>query len=139
MLIFFTANYSPETLTQSQFQNAWASSFFTLNLQRIKDVGNTMDIGNLASNTRQTDACNERRTEAKEVYDVIVVQCQERFRFSDYLDASRLLDSNNFDQFYCQISDTVVNNIASLYPSLDKYSRVNLYSLRALQSHFAKS
>ena len=94
---------------------------FTLNIQRIRDACDTMNMGELAINTRHTDVCNERRRDAKEVCDVILMQCQERFCFSGHLEANRQLDSNNFGQFSHQFPDTVVNNITSLYPSLDKH------------------
>ena len=101
-------------------------SSFEACVQKIRDACDTMDVGecNSGSSARRSAVFAERR-EAKEVCDVILFQCQERFHFTGYLESSRLLDSNNFNQFSLQFPDDIVNNITSLYPCLCKQKLIS--------------
>ena len=140
MLIFFYCQLqstSIDAVTAAEYLGT-----FTPNIQRIRDACDTMNMGELAINIRHTDVCNEKRREARKVYDVILVQGQKRFCFSGHLEANRLLDSSNFGQFSRQFPHTVINNNTSLYLSLDKhkltselqvlYYRVELHSFKSL-------
>ena len=117
---------------------------FTTNIQKIRDACDTMDIDQSDSEigTRRSDNFIAKRREAKEVCDVVLIQCQERFKFIGHLEASRLLEPSSFSQFTRQFPEAILNNVATLYPCLVKpclksqlevlYNRPDLGSYKTL-------
>ena len=123
-------------------QVAECVSNFQASIQKVRDVIDTMDVASCGSATRRTEEIVEKRREAKEVCDVILSQCQERFQFTGHLEASRLLDSCNFADFAKQFPVGIVSSITTFYPCLSKqklkselevlYSRPDLNSFKSL-------
>ena len=123
-------------------QVAECVSNFQASIQKVRDVIDTMDVASCGSATRRTEEIVEKRREAKEVCDVILSQCQERFQFTGHFEASRLLESCNFADFAKQFPVGIVNSITTFYPCLSKqklqselevlYSRPDLNSFKSL-------
>ena len=125
-------------------QVAECVSNFQASIQKVRDVNDTMDVASCGCANRRTEENVEKKREAKEVCDVILSQCQERFQFTGHLEANRLLDSCNFTDFAKQFPVGIVNSITTFYPCLSKqklkselevlYSRPDLNSFKSLSS-----
>lgn len=61
-----------------------------------------------------------RTTAAKEVCDVIAMQCRERFRFTNHLEASKLLLVNNFPAYSINFPNNELAKAVEAYPMLGK-------------------
>jgi len=105
-----------------QFQVCGFVTTFKNNIQKVRDACDSMDMRycDIGTNSRRPEIFVECRREAKEVCDSILLQCQERFKFTGHLEASRLLECSNFNLFTKQFPLAVLNNVTSLYPCLDK-------------------
>ena len=123
-------------------QVAECVSNFQACIQKVRDVIDTMDVASCGSATRRTEEIVEKRREAKEICDVILSQCQERFQFTGHLEASRLLDSCNFADFAKVFPVGIVSSFTTFYPCLSNqklkselevlYSRPDLNSFKSL-------
>ena len=90
------------------------------NIQKVRNACDTMDMSYCDVNTRRPETFVECRREAQEVCDSILLQCQERFKFTGHLEASNILDRNSFNLFAKQFPVSILDSITSLYPCLDK-------------------
>ena len=61
-----------------------------------------------------------RNVEAKEVCDVILLQCRERFSFCSHLEANKLLMACNFALYSINFPTRELNSTVAAYPMLDK-------------------
>ena len=90
------------------------------NIQKVRNVCDTMDMSYCDVNTRRPETFVECRRKAQEVCDSILLQCQERFKFTGHLEASNMLDRSSFNLFAKQFLVSILDSITSLYPCLDK-------------------
>jgi len=97
---------------------------FEDSIQRIR---NSLDIsvpGDASAGDGELQAKRRRNgnltNEAKEVCDVVLTQCKERFRFTGHLIAVKLLQQSNFPLFAKQFPVEEFNEIIIHYPMLDK-------------------
>ena len=65
------------------------------------------------------------RVTAKEVCDVIMMQCNERFNFTKHLEASNLLCVDNFPSYVKKFPKPYLDAATVAYPSLDKNALQN--------------
>ena len=76
------------------------------------------------------------RVAAKEVCDVIMMQCSERFSFNKHLQASNLLFVDNFPLYVKEFPNKCLEEAVAAYPSLEKDALKNelsvLYNRRDL-------
>ena len=64
--------------------------------------------------------CYENKlADAKEVCDVFLLQCRERFKFTGHLEASRLLYLNNASQYTRVFPERALAHCTAAYPMLD--------------------
>ena len=63
---------------------------------------------------------NDLRASAKEICDVIMQQCKERFSFTDHLEASHLLYKDNFPKYIKDFPDRFLKKAAKAYPCLEE-------------------
>lgn len=62
----------------------------------------------------------DRSVAAKEVCDVILLQCRERFSFTNHLEASKLLLVNNFPVYTKDFPSNALAQAVAAYPMLEK-------------------
>ena len=90
---------------------------FKSNIQKIRNnLGNTA-VHSLQGKRRAED---DKTLAAKEVCDVILFQCQERFRFTGHLEASRLFVTNNFPTYTDNFPVDTLDHAITAYPMLEK-------------------
>ena len=73
----------------------------------------------------KTRAEDDKIKAAKKVCNVILFQCQERFRFTGHLEASRLFVTNNFPIY------TVIFPVDTLNYTITAYSMLEKNKLRS--------
>ncbi|KAG0729553.1 Zinc finger MYM-type protein 1 [Chionoecetes opilio] len=87
--------------------------------------------------------CNADKSAAtKEVCDVILLQCRERFSFTNHLEASKLLLVNNFPVYAKKFPSNELEQAVAAYPMLEKdrlrtelgvlYAREDLFQSESL-------
>ena len=69
------------------------------------------------------------RVAAKEVCDVIMMQCSERFSFNKHLQASNLLCVDNFPSYVKEFPKNYLEEAVAAYPSLEKDALKNELSV----------
>ena len=75
---------------------------------------------NVADNADRPRYSGERSVAAKEVCDVILLQCQERFSFTGHLLASQLFDVARFEHYTHNFPMAQLESTVMHYPMLDK-------------------
>ena len=85
------------TTTDALKANKNLTAFYKA-LQKIRDVLVETTVTN-ESRKRQCEDNFTKVREAKEVCDTILLQCQERFKCTAHLEASKLLQLNNVSNF----------------------------------------
>ena len=75
--------------------------------------------------TKRSFNTDTLRVAAKEVCDVIMMQCNERFNFTKHLEASNLLCVDNFPSYVKKFPKPYLDAATVAYPSLDKNALQN--------------
>ena len=79
--------------------------------------------------TKRSFNIDTLRVDAKEICDVIMMQCRERFTFTNHLEASNLLCVTNFPSYVKKFPKKYLEAAAVAYPSLDKNTLENELSV----------
>ena len=101
------------------FRASKAVQAFKSSVQVARNDCSTINVTAHGVTTRPRYA-EERSVVAKEIYDVILSQSEERFSFVGHLEASRLFDSNCFNEYSKIFPLTILENAVVHYPMLNK-------------------
>ena len=105
------------------FDAVWAKTSlnnFNFEIQKIRTEINSIVVPHEI--TKRSFNIDTLRVAAKEICDVIMMQCRERFTFTNHLEASNLLCVANFPSYVKNFPKKYLEAAAVAYPSLDKNS-----------------
>ena len=110
-------------LMNSASANAAINNFNT-SIQKIRDkIGSstsTLNIEAEGNEPRCKRRCSNYIPDAKEVCDILVSQCNQRFQFKSHLSVSQLLQKDKFPSFIKCFPDETLDEVVTAYPGLDK-------------------
>jgi len=112
---------------------------FKTNVQNAKDTCTEIGASTKANENDWARYSEERSIAAKQVCDVLMLQCQERFRFVGHSESSRLFDTTQFCQYSRQFPIIMLEHAVKYYPMLNKnklYAELNILYKRQELSHF---
>ena len=98
---------------------------FKSQIQSVRNnIGGEQPLIDHESNSNNTtvdpNAESSLHVQAKEVCDVIMMQCKERFKFTGHLVAARLLQQSNYSKFSEDFPDQLLDETVQFYPHLIK-------------------
>ena len=97
---------------------------FNTSIKKIRDeVGSSTSTLNIKvedDEPRCNRRCSNYIPDAKEVCDIIVSQCNQRFQFKSHLSVSQLLQRDKFLSFIKCFPDETLDEVVTAYPELDK-------------------
>src|SRR6201990_1711383 len=112
---------------------------FNYEIQKIRDEYINISF---PSEPKRRKFNTDRSIAAKEVCDVILIQCRERFSFTKHLEASKLFLIDNFLEYMKHFPSDALGQAVASYPMLEKenlrtelsmfYSRTDMYHSRTL-------
>ena len=91
---------------------------FNSHIQKICDECHTLTVP--PELIKRSFNINDLRVSAKEICDVIMLQCRERFSFTDHLEASHLLYKENFPKYIKEFPNRSLRQAVKAYPCLEE-------------------
>ena len=91
---------------------------FNSSVQKVRDECDTFALPPQRKNRKNIQS--GMSVTAKEVCDIILMQCETRFSFTNYLEASKLLLVNNFPLYTKSFPSNALLHAAVAYPMLEK-------------------
>ena len=95
-------------------------NYFNGHIQKIRAECDAMVLP--AEFTKRNFNINNLRMSAKEICDVITLQCTERFSFTDHLEASHLLYMDSFSDYAREFPNRYLRQAVKAYPCLEQES-----------------
>ena len=121
-------------LQSSSVDAVRAASHLTAFSGAIQQVRDNLSPASMYTETLKRRCDDGKIRDAKEVCDLIFVQCQERFRFTGHLEASKLLRFENASEYLQLFPSASLENCAEAYPMVNSSKLQNelciLYSRR---------
>ena len=93
-----------------------ALKIFTSSIQELRDQCNSLISVEFEQKRRRIDT--RKSDAAKEVCDVILLQCRERFSFTNHLEAAKLLLVQNFSVYANSFPSDALAQAVKAYPTL---------------------
>ena len=93
---------------------------------QINKIRNNIGVANNQSSSSLPEVEHQRTqetrfdVEAKEACDVVLMQCQVRFKFSGHLIAARLVEEFSYATFVKEFPQLVLDDVIEFYPHLSK-------------------
>ena len=103
------------------FNAVWAKSClyqFNSHIQKIRDECDVLVVP--PEITKRSFNIDSLRVAAREICDVIMMQCKERFSFTKHLEASSLLFVDNFPSYIKNFPKESLEEAVAAYPCLEK-------------------
>ena len=97
------------------------------------------EVSTMASEVKRRRFNSDKVNAAKEVCDVILMQCEKRFSFTNHLEASQLLAVNNFSIYNENFPDDELEHSIAAYPMLEKYKLKSELAVLYSRDDFCKS
>jgi len=93
-----------------------ALKIFTSSIQELRDQCDSLTSVEFEQKRRRIDT--SKSDAAKEVCDVILLQCRERFSFTNHLEAAKLLLVQNFSVYANSFPNDALAQAVKAYPVL---------------------
>ena len=91
---------------------------FNGHIEKIRNECHTIDVP--LELPKRNFNINDLIVSAKGVCDLIMLQCNERFSFNDHLEASLLLDKDNFSNYVTKFPQSSLKKAVNAYPCLEE-------------------
>ena len=104
--------------TFDAFKAQTCLNYFNTHIQKIRVECDTLVVP--SELIKRNFDINDLRESAKGICDVIMLQCRERFSFTDHLEASHLLYKDNFPSYVREFPNRYLRQAVKAYPCLEQ-------------------